>query len=134
MDYIRDLRKLVCCQVDNFVRDVIHQDDSILRYVQNKRDSIGDKEYRKDNPNVPRNQLEWEFDARRQELMKKSPTLEDNGNQLMPELDEDGEVQPNSKSTNDQWYVNNLLDAYNSPFDHIDRIVLQDFTQLLMGD
>ena len=39
----------------------MHQDDSVLDYVQNKKDSSGKMEYRLDNPIVPRNELEWEL-------------------------------------------------------------------------
>lgn len=108
----------------------MHQDDSVLDYVQNKKDSSGKMEYRLDNPIVPRNELEWEFHARHNELKKKTPRdLSDSESyggvkRLMPELDEDGHVVSGSTATNDPSYSKNYLDAFNTPFEHIDRILL----------
>ena len=130
MDYINNLRNLVKWQVENFIRNVMHPDDSACDYVENKKDSVGQKEYRSDNPNVPHNQLEWEFHARHNELKKKKPRdLSDSESydgvkKLMPELDENGQVVSGSTATNDQSYSKNYLDALNTPFDHIDRILL----------
>lgn len=101
MKYVSNLKNLVCAQVEKYIKDVMRPDDVA-------------------------------YDARRQNIVKlghkdKDKNVIDPGT---PRYDTESEVTLATKlvENNNPLYPENMINRSNTPFDHIERILLQDLT------
>ena len=105
MNYIEELKKLVCSQVDEFIIDVM------------------------------RPEKDADYQTRRDELASVTPTYgtqDDGSTMLVKQYDSNGKLV--SDINNNPKFTMNMIEMMNTPFDHIDRILLQDFSSAHVND
>lgn len=105
MNYIEELKKLVCSQVDEFIIDVM------------------------------RPEKDADYQTRRDELASVIPTYgtqDDGSTMLVKQYDSNGKLV--SDINNNPKFTMNMIEMMNTPFDHIDRILLQDFSSAHVND
>ena len=116
-DYIANLKELVCgndsSQVQNLVERVIR------------------REYLVDNGTRPNGMVHGtgRFGALQDVSPKhQSKSIDDGSSSLLPSQDEKGKVLNNNPN-----YRPNMIEVLNTPFDHIERIVLQDLSDVMFN-
>lgn len=103
MDYVKNLVNIVCGQVDTFIKNVMRSqdiDNSVRTSQLGDVKIVGPKYHQ---------------------------TSEDNRTTRLVRVVEGGKIK--NDINNNPLYPPNMIDRLNTPFDHIERILLQDFTK-----